>query len=114
MFDETLCFKVVDNELIAYAKLNSPCGVNNESYEHGFDFRDAFRFYHKLTTNAPFPIGTRAGNGYEVYEYEANGEASDWMLANRGIYAMSPELSTDNPLTSDFFITDPELVKQVL
>ena len=26
--------------------------------------------------------------------YEANGEASDWMLGDRGIIAMSPELGT--------------------
>jgi len=114
MFKDTLCFKNVDNELIAYAKTNSACTVNNESGQHEFNFRDAYRFYHKLTANAPFPPGLKAGNGFELLEYEANGEASDWMLAHRGIYAMSPELSITEPATETFFMEDAELVKRVL
>jgi hypothetical protein len=44
-------------------------------------------------SNAKFPTGWKHGNGHKVLSYEANGEASDWMLAFRGIRAMSPELS---------------------
>jgi len=46
--------------------------------------------------------------------YEVNGEASDWMLGNRGIYAMSPELSTVNPKTMEHFMESAEAVTEVL
>jgi len=46
--------------------------------------------------------------------YEVNGEASDWMLGSRGIYAMSPELSTVNPKTMEHFMESAEAVTEVL
>jgi len=48
--------------------------------------------------------------------YTANGEASDFMLANNGIFSMSPELGSSYISTNAFFIKDPlvilDLVKQ--
>ena len=38
--------------------------------------------------------------------YTANGEASDWMLHERGIYALSPQLGMDDRATEHFFIKD--------
>jgi hypothetical protein len=38
--------------------------------------------------------------------YTANGEASDWMLHEHGIYAMSPELGTDDERSEHFYISD--------
>ena len=32
----------------------------------------------------------------QTIEYQANGETSDWMLHERGIIAMSPELGSDS------------------
>ena len=37
-------------------------------------------------------MGIIAGNAMTAIRYEANGEASDWMLAEHGIIAVSPEL----------------------
>lgn len=51
------------------------------------------------------------GNGMQTIGYSANGEASDWMLSTYGIYAMSPELGTPNPRTSEFFIISPKDIK---
>ena len=51
------------------------------------------------------------GNGMQTIGYCANGEASDWMLSAHNIYAMSPELGTPNPRTSEFFIISPKDIK---
>lgn len=40
--------------------------------------------------------------------YTANGEASDYMLAERGIFAVSPELGTSDNKTMSFFIKDQQ------
>ena len=39
-------------------------------------------------------VGYSFGNGAITIGYTANGEASDWMLGERGIYAISPEIGT--------------------
>jgi hypothetical protein len=36
------------------------------------------------------------GNGVSTVGYSANGEASDYLLAAKGIYSMSPELGILN------------------
>ena len=46
--------------------------------------------------------------------YEANGEASDWMLGDRGIIAMSPELGTKDKSAQHFFIRTPKAVQNVV
>ena len=46
-------------------------------------------------------------------KYKANGEASDYMLAVKGIYAMSPELGL-NQTTDCFMINDPFLLQEML
>ena len=45
-----------------------------------------------------------------MVQYSANGEASDWMLAKHGIYALSPELGTSNKKSDQFFITNPNVL----
>ena len=49
-----------------------------------------------------------------MVEYPANGEASDWMLGKRGIYAMSPELGTSDKASETFFIETRDTVKKVV
>lgn len=49
-----------------------------------------------------------------MVKYPANGEASDWMLGNRGIYAMSPELGTSAKSSEDFFIASSQSLKRVV
>ena len=97
----------------AYAKYNLECDENLVDNQRLFDFRAAFRFYHKLSSTAGLPFGSMSGTFPKVM-YTVNGEASDWMLAHRGIFAMSPELSTVNPETMDFFMETDEAVREVL
>jgi hypothetical protein len=47
-------------------------------------------------------------------QYEANGEASDWMLGKYKIIAMSPELGIKNGDSDDFFIYHASVLKSVL
>ena len=44
----------------------------------------------------------------------ANGEASDWMLGERGIYAASVELGGEVPETKTWFIEDTDALKSLL
>ena len=44
------------------------------------------------------------GNAMQTIQYKANGEASDWMLGELGIYAVSAELGGATPETQTFFI----------
>jgi len=39
--------------------------------------------------------------------YTASGEASDWMLLKKGIFAWSPELGTNDDNSQDFYISVP-------
>lgn len=53
----------------------------------------ARHFYEKLFTRTDIAkLGYIEGNGASTISYSANGEASDWMLYELGIYALSPEL----------------------
>ena len=49
-------------------------------------------FYDEVFLNSEMPIGYIEGNGSTTIGYTANGEASDWMLHEMGVFAMSPEL----------------------
>jgi hypothetical protein len=60
------------------------------------------------------PEGYKEGNGFSMVDYPANGEASDWMLAVHGIFAMSPELGTSDKASEAFFIESPQVLKDVL
>jgi hypothetical protein len=44
------------------------------------------------------------GNGVLAIGYDANGEASDWMLGDQGIAAISPELGHKNQKSESFII----------
>jgi hypothetical protein len=54
------------------------------------------------------------GNGAASINYTANWEASDWMLEERGIYAMSPELGTHDEATKTFFIKEWSTLQKVV
>ena len=42
--------------------------------------------------------------------YEADGEASDWILGTYGIVAASPELGNEEPESEGFFIEERGVV----
>eukprot|EP00353_Schmidingerella_taraikaensis_P019025 CAMPEP_0185621200 /NCGR_PEP_ID=MMETSP0436-20130131/56495_1 /TAXON_ID=626734 ORGANISM="Favella taraikaensis, Strain Fe Narragansett Bay" /NCGR_SAMPLE_ID=MMETSP0436 /ASSEMBLY_ACC=CAM_ASM_000390 /LENGTH=70 /DNA_ID=CAMNT_0028262221 /DNA_START=482 /DNA_END=694 /DNA_ORIENTATION=- len=46
--------------------------------------------------------------------YTANGEASDWMLHELGIFALSPELGISNKSAETFFIRDQFTLAQTI
>ena len=61
--------------------------------------------------------GSLKGNGMNTIGYDANGEASDWMLATHGILSFSPELGSSgkNKHHSDtFFIKDHDELHKVM
>ena len=61
--------------------------------------KKVFEFYNDISVNSGIPLGNIEGNGYSTVDYPANGEASDWMLGEWGILAMSPELGTSDKRT---------------
>lgn len=46
--------------------------------------------------------------------YQANGEASDWIMETYGIIVMSPELGLPDQRTRKFFIKDKTLLKEII
>lgn len=77
-------------------------------------YKKAYNFYKALKASKVLPKGNKLGNGSMTVNYEANGEASDWMLSERGIIAMSPELGIADQMSNQFFIRQPKLVKKVI
>ena len=79
-------------------------------------FAAAADFYKHVAQSGTLPAGSLQGNGAQTILYSANGEASDFMLANYGIYAVSHELGTSDHRTNTFFINETDvlldLVKQ--
>ena len=63
--------------------------------------------YDEISNECGLPDGSIKGNAMLAIRYEANGEASDWLLGKYGILAVSPELGTRNNRTDAFFIEDP-------
>jgi hypothetical protein len=80
--------------------------------------RDKFpvvaEFYENLWHHGHHPKGSVMGNGAASINYTANGEASDWMLEERGIYAMSPELGTHDEASKTFFIKEWSTLSKVV
>ena len=54
------------------------------------------------------------GTGEEMVDYYSNGEASDWILKETGIIAMSPELGNRDIQSMTFDIWSVELEAQVI
>lgn len=53
------------------------------------------------------------GNGRITVKYPANGEASDYMLKEHGIYAVSPELGTSDPFSNYFYMNNFGYVQDI-
>ena len=61
-----------------------------------------------------FPKGMISGNAPDLLNYAANGEASDWILKNTGIIAMSPELASESIMSYTFDIPSVRTEAKVL
>ena len=95
-------------------KLLRPNPKNEEKIKlKVYNMFNAFNFYKEIYDNAGVPKSYSFGNGVTTIGYTANGEASDWMLHEKGIYAMSPELGIDDQRSEDFFIMKAEVIKEV-
>lgn len=81
----------------------------NAALQHPI-FEKARAFYMDVWEEDAAELDYIIGNGAGTIEYEANGEASDWMLGTEGIYAMSIELDT----REEYFITDADDLKDVV
>jgi len=77
-------------------------------------FEKAHDFYQTLYDESVKEIGYKLGNGAQTIAYEANGEASDWMLGKRHIYAISPELGIEDKKSEEFWIKSAEVLEEVL
>lgn len=65
------------------------------------------KLYSEIRDEAVFPSHNVAGNAKQLLNYFANGEASDWMLHEAGVIAMSPELASESVLSFNFNIHSP-------
>jgi hypothetical protein len=73
-----------------------------------------YKVYQDFIRESGLPSGNLAGNGKSTIGYTANGEASDWMLGEKGIVAFSPELGTAEKDTEGFYPEINLLVNAVL
>ena len=78
--------------------------LNKPEYSH------AKTFYNELRKSHVAPERNEQGNGQQTIKYTANGEASDYMLGERKIIALSPELGTSNDKSNDFLISSKEVL----
>ena len=78
------------------------------------NFPGAAAFYDDIWENGGVPSNSIKGSGILTVLYTANGEASDWMLKEHGVYGMSPELGISDKRSEEFFIIDSNILKQVL
>jgi len=78
------------------------------------DFPLANQFYKHIHENGKLPKGNRMGNGRTTINYTANGEASDYFLAEKGVYSMSPELGLNDKKSQKFFVDSKSELKHIV
>jgi len=71
-------------------------------------------FYDEVYFDTEMPDGYIEGNGSTTIGYSANGEASDWMLHEMGVFAMSPELGLQLQESETFFIKNSDDLENVI
>lgn len=92
-----------------------PFNFDDAENQHLQDkFPIAAQFYEHLWKDAGLPPHNVKGNGATTVGYTANGEASDYMLEELGVYSMSPELGTDDKSSQTFFIKNWETLNSVV
>lgn len=77
------------------------------------NFTKAKQFYDHVHQHADFPAGNKMGNYAELMNKTANGEASDYFLAEKGIYSVSPRLGTNETQSETFFIDSAKDVEEI-
>ena len=78
-------------------------------------FPEAYQFYERLSKSIGLSSDWKIGNAMQTIEYRANGDASDWMLGELGIFALSVELGGVTTGSRSFFISNPNhLMNEVM
>ncbi|CDW88577.1 zinc carboxypeptidase family [Stylonychia lemnae] len=72
------------------------------------------KMYHDFNNDSSLPKGMLKGNAMQSIFYDANGEASDWMLQQHKIFALSPELGIEDKRSDVFFIKDIKILHEVM
>mgnify|MGYP001626604387 CR=1 FL=1 len=72
------------------------------------DHPKEYQFYRILSKKIGLASDIKVGSAMQTIKYPSNGDASDWMFAEKGIYAISAELGGATEKTANFFIEDPK------
>lgn len=78
------------------------------------EFPEQARIYREIWEDNGLPHGNRKGNGERVIDYQADGDASDWILDAHGIVSADPELGTLDYGSYDFFIFERPILLDIL
>lgn len=70
-----------------------------------------WKTYQRFYKLAFFPKGAKFGTAVNTIQYTATGEASDWMLGKKNVFAFSPELGYPNSASQSFY---PDVDSQTL
>eukprot|EP01017_Pseudomicrothorax_dubius_P036258 TRINITY_DN5174_c0_g1_i11.p2 TRINITY_DN5174_c0_g1~~TRINITY_DN5174_c0_g1_i11.p2 ORF type:complete len:217 (+),score=42.33 TRINITY_DN5174_c0_g1_i11:520-1170(+) len=73
----------------------------------------AYKIYEEIRLEGVKSVSAVFGNSVQTVRYPCNGEASDWMFAERNIIALSPELGSNKEESDDFF-TAPSVIPEIL
>lgn len=68
------------------------------------DYPIAKKLYQDFEDNAPVPPGGIVTYAVKAVGYTASGEASDWMLLKKNIFAWSPELGVNEDSSMHFYL----------
>lgn len=97
--------------------------VTKSEYEDStpnFNLEANEKMYQEFSDKAPIPKGGIVANAVRAVDYPAPGEASDWMLWHKGVFAWSPELGYGTNGVdgkwgdSDAFYPNPDVQTQIL
>ena len=59
--------------------------------------------YEEFNAHSYKPDGAKFGNAMSTVKYQANGEATDWFLQARNMFAFSPELGIKDKASESFY-----------
>jgi len=78
--------------------------LNEKSFDYLQEkFNYFYRLYKEFEKENIFPVNNKFGNDINLLNYSSDGEASDWMLGQKGILAFSPELGNSDYNSETFY-----------
>lgn len=94
--------------------LNIPYNYGDNFDINNFKQQHPVIYEYLKTIQEKAPAGSTIGSKFENSGRSINGEVSDWMFGEKGIYALSPELGTSDINTYTYFIRSPQTLKTML